>query len=35
MDKEKSMLELPPPGYTGSLKGTEWDDSAMLAGYRQ
>lgn len=35
MDKTRAMIELPPPGYTGSLRGTSWDPDAMLAGYTQ
>lgn len=35
MDKTRAMIELPPPGYTGSLRGTSWDPDAMLAGYKQ
>lgn len=31
--KSISMFEVPPPGYTGSLKGTGWDPDAMLDGY--
>lgn len=31
--KTISMFEVPPLGYTGSLKGTSWDPDAMLAGY--
>jgi hypothetical protein len=34
-DKVRSRLEIPPPEYTGSLKGTVWDHDAMLEGYRQ
>lgn len=30
-----AKFEIPPPGYTGSLKGTSWDDEAVLAGYNQ
>lgn len=33
--KTRSMLELPPVGYKGSLRGTVWDDGAMLEGYNQ
>lgn len=33
MQKTRAMLEMPPPGYTGSLAGTVWDPAAMLAGY--
>lgn len=37
IDKEatRAKLELPPPGYTGSLRGTAWDPDAILDGYRQ
>lgn len=38
-DKEwfefRAKLEVPPPGYTGSLKGTGWDQDTMLEEYRQ
>lgn len=30
----RGKLELPPPGYTGSLRGTSWDPDAMLAAYQ-
>lgn len=33
--KTRSRIELPPLGYTGSLRGTVWDDSAVLDGYEQ
>lgn len=29
------MLEVPPPGYTGSLKGTVWDHEEIIKGYEQ
>lgn len=35
MSKTRSMLEVPDPGYTGSLKGTSWDPDLLLEGYRQ
>jgi hypothetical protein len=28
-------FEVPPPGYTGSLKGTSWDQDIMLDDYNQ
>lgn len=31
--KTRAMLEMPPPGYTGSLRNTVWDTDAMLADY--
>lgn len=34
-DKVRAKLEVPPPGYTGSLAGTVWDHDEMLAGYEQ
>lgn len=30
-----SKLEVPDPGYTGSLKGTSWDPDEILQGYEQ
>lgn len=29
----RANLEVPPSGYTGSLRGTSWDDDEMLSGY--
>lgn len=34
-DAVRARLEVPPPGYTGSLKGTVWDHDEMLKGYEQ
>lgn len=34
-DKVRSKLEVPPPGYTGSLKGTVWDEDEIIKGYEQ
>lgn len=31
--KTISMFEVPPLGYTGSLKGTSWDADEMMSGY--
>jgi hypothetical protein len=31
--KIRAQLEVPPPGYRGSLRGTSWDDSAMLRDF--
>jgi hypothetical protein len=28
-------FEIPPPGYTGSLAGTSWDQDTMLDDYNQ
>lgn len=28
-------FEIPPPGYTGSLKGTGWDPDEVLETYNQ
>jgi hypothetical protein len=33
-DRQRSMIEMPPPGYAGSLAGTVWDDGAVVAAYR-
>lgn len=33
--KVVAMFEIPPPGYTGSLKGTGWDPEAVMEGYNQ
>ena len=29
----RAKLEVPPPGYRGSLRGTSWDDDAMLSEF--
>lgn len=29
----RAKVEMPPPGYSGSLRGTVWDPDAMLASY--
>jgi hypothetical protein len=34
-DAERARFEVPPPGYTGSLEGTVWDDDAVLDTYNQ
>lgn len=31
----RSKLEVPPPGYAGSLAGTGWDQDVMLDEYNQ
>lgn len=31
----RSKLEVPPPGYTGSLAGTGWDQDVMVDEYDQ
>lgn len=31
--KDRSQFEVPPPGYTGSLKGTGWDPDTMIDDY--
>lgn len=34
MNKTQGMLEMPPPGYVGSLRGTVWDHDVMVSSYR-
>lgn len=31
----RAKLEVPPVGYTGSLRGTGWDQDTMLTEYDQ
>jgi hypothetical protein len=34
-DAQRARFEVPPQGYTGSLKGTVWDPDAVLETYNQ
>lgn len=34
-DAVRARFEVPPPGYTGSLRGTVWDEDAVLRTYDQ
>lgn len=34
-DAARSKFEIPPLGYTGSLRGSVWDPDVIIEGYKQ
>lgn len=34
-EKVRGQIDMPPVGYTGSLKGTAWDPDEMVKAYQQ